>query len=163
MTASKPPAEGAPSKRCVRCDKVLPVSEFYRDKRYGYKGACKSCVRGWAQKYEKTTRGKAWRKRYRAARADLPVTRAAFRRGAKTKAAKSPEKERAKRLVRDAIKRRALVRPDSCSRCGTVPPRLRDGRPAIHGHHHDYSKPLDVRWLCVECHVKQHAEEAANV
>lgn len=64
-------------------------------------------------------------------------------------------KEAARRMVRDAIKRGELVRPDSCSYCGNIPPRAADGRSQIHGHHHDYSKPLDVHWICVFCHRKE--------
>lgn len=47
-----------------------------------------------------------------------------------------------------AIKAGKLVRPGSCSDCGikTTPV----------AHHHDYSKPLDVTWLCHNCHNEVH-------
>lgn len=41
-----------------------------------------------------------------------------------------------------------LVRPTTCADCGS------GGR--IHGHHHDYLKPLDVEWLCPACHKSRH-------
>lgn len=34
-----------------------------------------------------------------------------------------------------------------CERCGAQD---------THGHHHDYSKPLDVIWLCAPCHGLEH-------
>ena len=61
-------------------------------------------------------------------------------------------KQSARRIVRDAIKRGSLLRPESCSRCKEVPSPSKDGRSKIHAHHHDYSKPLDVEWLCARCH-----------
>jgi len=39
-------------------------------------------------------------------------------------------------------------RPNKCSKCQI------ECKP--HGHHTDYSKPLDVVWLCEECHLKEH-------
>lgn len=45
-----------------------------------------------------------------------------------------------------AIKSGKLLRPDACDKCG------QGGR--IEAHHDDYSKPLEVRWLCVPCHGK---------
>lgn len=41
-----------------------------------------------------------------------------------------------------------LKRPDRCSLCGKVC--------RVHGHHRDYSKPLEVIWLCPQCHKNEH-------
>ena len=41
-----------------------------------------------------------------------------------------------------------LIRPTVCSECG------QGGK--IYGHHTDYTKPLEVVWLCVKCHIKAH-------
>jgi hypothetical protein len=46
-----------------------------------------------------------------------------------------------------AIKEGRLVRPLGCSECG------REGD--IEGHHEDYNKPLEVVWLCIQCHIKR--------
>jgi len=59
---------------------------------------------------------------------------------------KNPEKCHARRALASAVKRGAVVRPKTCSRCGRI------GK--IQGHHHrGYSFPLDVLWVCVPCHV----------
>lgn len=29
----------------------------------------------------------------------------------------------------------------------------------VQAHHDDYSKPLEIRWLCLDCHIKYHKEE----
>lgn len=44
-----------------------------------------------------------------------------------------------------------LVNPEICSECGNIESR-------IDGHHDDYDRPLEVRWLCVKCHNKCHRE-----
>jgi len=62
---------------------------------------------------------------------------------------------RAKNAVQKAVRKGLLHRPLRCSRCGKVPPKAKDGRNQIHGHHADYSKPLEVEWLCVYCHRKE--------
>ncbi len=63
------------------------------------------------------------------------------------KRVRDPIKERARSRVRDAIRYGKLIKPDSCQRCGKpTPANLLDG------HHHDYSKPLEVEWLCRSCH-----------
>jgi len=64
--------------------------------------------------------------------------------------AANPERRRlfhrASRQVQLAIMRGDLVRPDICSQCGQ--------RRKIDAAHADYSRPLDVTWLCRPCHVK---------
>lgn len=61
-------------------------------------------------------------------------------------------KHRARNAVYRAIKRGELVRQD-CERRGD------DCFGVIQAHHADYSKPLDVQWLC----AGHHAEEPATV
>lgn len=59
---------------------------------------------------------------------------------------------RAQESVARAIRNGSLVRPASCEECGQVSPR-------IHAAHRDYSRRLDVRWLCVSCHNRwDHAQ-----
>lgn len=65
---------------------------------------------------------------------------------------RNPEKSRAHQAVRYAISTGKLVRPKTCSKCGNVPTLRRDGRSGFHAHHQDYSKPLQVEWLCAFCH-----------
>lgn len=63
-----------------------------------------------------------------------------------------PEKNEAHKAVNRAIKNGTLVR-QSCEVCGASDD--------IHAHHDDYSKPLDVRWLCGKHHRAHHGFERA--
>ena len=73
------------------------------------------------------------------------------------------QRAHARRLVQIAVAKGTLTRPDSCQRCGGSPPPAsrRDGsaRYPIQGHHEDYSKPLEVIWLCTPCHKLIHADD----
>ena len=64
----------------------------------------------------------------------------------------------ARGLVAKAIQKGTLVRPDRCPRCGEPEQRFRNGRTNIEGHHHDYSKPLEVEWVCRTCHNAEQKE-----
>ena len=50
--------------------------------------------------------------------------------------------------VASAIRTGGLVRPDKCTEC--------DRTTRIEAHHDNYSKPLDVLWLCNHCHRSKH-------
>lgn len=57
-------------------------------------------------------------------------------------------KDRARSNLRYAVKIGTIIKPDTCQNCGIKLPAVK-----IHGHHHDYSKQLDVAWLCQPCHA----------
>lgn len=60
---------------------------------------------------------------------------------------RNPEKLQAQNRLNYAVRSGVLERKP-CEECGTAN--------RVHAHHHDYSKPLDVRWLCYVCHKKAH-------
>ena len=45
-----------------------------------------------------------------------------------------------------SIKSGKTIKPDFCSYC-------KKKKSFIIGHHEDYSKPLEVIWLCQQCHM----------
>ena len=59
-------------------------------------------------------------------------------------------KHRAHRLVAEAMLSGKLQKPAHCERC---PGRTR----FLNAHHEDYSKPLQVVWLCRSCHALAHS------
>jgi predicted transcriptional regulator len=62
-------------------------------------------------------------------------------------------KEAANRLTTSAIKSGVLTR-QPCEVCGAFG--IKNGRNVVDAHHDDYSKPLDVRWLCQKHHNMLH-------
>jgi hypothetical protein len=73
---------------------------------------------------------------------------------ARGRRAGDPVKERARKILFMAVARGDVV-PGACEVCGTSPV-LSDGRRGVHGHHDDYEKPLEVRWLCTAHHGEAH-------
>jgi ribosomal protein S27AE len=62
--------------------------------------------------------------------------------------ARYPERAKAHRAARHAIKTGKLIR-QPCERCGEAD---------VHAHHDDYTAPLVVRWLCRLCHRRWHED-----
>lgn len=58
-----------------------------------------------------------------------------------------PNKYKAHTIVNNSIRDGKLIKRD-CEVCGRVD---------THAHHNDYSKPLDVSWLCPPCHFEWHS------
>jgi hypothetical protein len=61
---------------------------------------------------------------------------------------KYPNRRRARYLLQQAVKSGLMPRLP-CEQCGAA---------ETHGHHDDYSQPLNVRWLCLRCHAAHHRQ-----
>ena len=69
--------------------------------------------------------------------------------------------DRSQNLLEVAVAKGLVRRLTHCEVCG-FSGAFKDGRTAIQAHHDDYSKPLDVRWLCQRCHFLWHSENTAE-
>lgn len=94
--------------------------------------------------------------RYRATKKGK-ATEAAYRKSAKRKAVlakydkaarkRNQAKFKARSVVNNA-KRDGKIKPAPCANCG---------KKKTQAHHTDYTKPLEVVWLCAKCHTFAHA------
>jgi len=116
---------------CKVCGKTKEMEEFYNNKSYscGKSSKCKECAK-------KLT--KEW------ARDHKDYCREQVRIHCK----KYPQKRNAYSAIGYAKRNGIITKPDKCSNCGESG--------MIHAHHWDYSKPLDVIWLCSACHANIH-------
>jgi hypothetical protein len=136
--------------RCGGCGDFLPKEAFYGDKRnsLGIKSECKACHTATSIASRNRDRARETNAAYMArARAKNP---AKFRELERLAARKRPfdEKVRARQHLNDAVRTGKVSRPTTCQQCGQSR--------RVHGHHDDYSKPLQVRWLCSACHGREH-------
>lgn len=96
------------TKRCSKCKKIKPLSEFYKDrsKKDGLQHRCKICLKIFISHYQKTKKGKATKKRYR----QTDKGKAYYKRYMKTEKGKAAQKryqqsEKGKRLALRRIKK----------------------------------------------------------
>ncbi|KKN96723.1 hypothetical protein LCGC14_0163670 [marine sediment metagenome] len=125
-------------KRCSKCRQTQPISAHHRNRKKadGLANQCRDCRNSSAKAYATNNREhinkqqREYRNRSYAKHRDRYLARSA---------------------VESAVLRGRMVKPDCCSECGA------DGR--LEAHHEDYSRRLDVLWLCSDCHGKRHASE----
>ena len=138
------------SKTCFKCQKELPLSEFYKHKRMadGHLNKCKECTKLDVGKHRALNieRIRAY-DRKRGNRQPEGYNRLYIE--------KYPNKYKAHCIVSNSIRDGKLFK-EPCEQCGS--------NEKIHAHHDDYLKPLNVRWLCAACHHQWHAKhgEAKN-
>lgn len=133
-------------KECFKCLRPLPLSEFYRHPRMadGTLGKCKECTKKDVKERYAVVRQE--RSAYEHRRQQDPVRRAKKQEYHRLHNLLNPEKAKARSKVGNAVRDGKLVR-QPCRVCGAA---------KSQAHHSDYSRPLDVDWLCFKCH-REHA------
>jgi hypothetical protein len=135
-------------KTCFKCQRTLPLSEFYIHKEMadGRLGKCKTCAKADSTAHRN---GNLERVRaYDSERAKQTKRRKAAKIVGTRWRKENPEKAHAQRMVAYHV-RRGNMTAQPCARCGA---------PKTVAHHENYDHPLDVVWLCQACHKARHAE-----
>lgn len=169
-------------KTCIKCGEEKPVEQFpkYKDRKgeYAYYNECKSCRSAYKKKhYEKDKqayldRAKAQREKdpeaykaylkeyYRENKETLRKKQKEYmmnpeaqemRRGIFRRYLNNPQnqiKNQSRAITRRAIANGIITRPNTCEICG--------GECKPEAHHEDYTKPLEVIWVCKQCHENIH-------
>ena len=135
-------------KTCFKCDRLLPLDQFYKHAmmRDGHLNKCKECARA-DSRANRAKRADYYRE-FDRKRSQQPERRAKVREYTRQRAKRNPEKFRARYAVGNAIRDGRLVR-EPCEVCGEE---------KVQAHHEDYTKPLDVRWLCFLHHRQAHGQ-----
>ena len=159
-------------KECFKCKVVKPLSEFYKHGKMSDKhlNKCKECTKEDVRRHrsENLERIRA----YDRARGDLPhriVARKEYQKTdsykiSRTKALANWSKKHSKPSVRSPVdfnvKRRANTIVGNAVRDKRLIPwpicSLPDCDKKPEAHHPDYSRPLDVVWLCDKHHKEAH-------
>ncbi len=120
---------------CTRCLQELPAEAFYKSPAK----VCKECHKAQMKEHYQTPGYRAKNAGYQRARLDVP---------------ENLVKHKARQAVRGAVKRGEIIKERHCALCNS-------GQD-IESHHRDYSKKLEVIWLCRNCHAIHHAAEAVK-
>lgn len=146
------------TKACFKCLEQKSIEQFYAHVRMpdGYLNKCKDCAKADALAlYKQHMQDPAWvaRERVRTRNRNAKL-RAAGKKSKQTYENarawidRHPMKRRAHGMARNALLRGRIVRADACQDCGQRAP--------LDMHHPDYSRPLDVVWVCKPCHGIRH-------
>jgi hypothetical protein len=135
-------------KTCFKCQRTLPLSEFYAHKMMadGHLGKCKDCTKSDATAHRNAHLDES--RIYDSDRAKRPERRKSCAAVSARWRKENPEKVRAQRMVAYQVSLGNMTALP-CARCGTA---------KTYAHHENYDHPLDVVWLCQACHKARHAE-----
>lgn len=136
-------------KDCFKCGETKHLADFYKHPNMpdGHVNKCKECNKADVRK-NRADRIEYYREydRKRGSRQDQEYReryRLAF-----------PKKYRAQSMVGNAVRDGKLFR-EPCYVCGR--------EDTVHAHHDDYSRPLNVRWLCAAHHKQWHQENGEGL
>lgn len=153
---------GPTMKTCKKCNATKPVEDFYphklmKDRR---SAQCKECIKARSAAYAAANkeRRRIVNRNY-SRRPEVKQKRKAYQQTEKGKQVsnattlawmrRNPEKLGAQMMVRGALLCGFMQR-QPCEICGTTV--------RVQGHHDDYSKPMEVKWLCHPHHAERHVQ-----
>lgn len=150
-------------KKCFKCKRTLSLDAYYVHKQMkdGHLNKCIDCTRRDAKEYrnENIERIREYDRQRGYTEKRLKVNR---ERSRKVRSEgrlyntrwmeRNPGKRAAHVILNNAI-RDGRIKRDVCEECGAK---------KVEGHHEDYTKPLEVRWLCRKCHAKLHRKYLDN-
>jgi len=131
-------------KTCKKCENRKELDEFYKHPQMkdGRLNICKECKKKDSINYrnDNIEKVRAY-DRKRGNRQDSSYLKS-YRKA-------NPEKYKAHNIVNNAL-RDGKLEKKGCEICGVLK--------KVHAHHDDYTKPLEVRWLCPKHHRQHHTE-----
>ena len=153
-------------KKCFKCNETKQLTEFYKHKKMqdGTLNKCKECTKRDSAMVRHSNL--EYYKEYDRKRASLPH-RVKLREEITKKWKEDPElkkrnaelkrkwsinnsdKKAAHTITGNAIRDGRLIK-NNCEICGES---------KVDAHHDDYTKPLEVRWLCRKHHAEHHKKE----
>jgi hypothetical protein len=125
-----PSSTTAPGKTCARCNQEKPRADFHREVRKA------DGLAAWCKACKNTHRLDSIKEKLQDPTSTESIRKKVYAQ------------------VAQALANGTLVKPEKCPSC-----KLKVKPSELQGHHHDYDKPLDVEWVCRQCHIKQHKEE----
>ena len=138
------------NKQCFKCGETKSQDQFYAHPKMGdgLLGKCKDCTKRDVRRHRIEHPEKV--RAYDRERAKRPERLAGSLARLRIERERHPNRDRARRAVARALRSGKLSK-SKCAFCGSGE--------RLEAHHHDYSKPLDVTWLCSGCHARFHALE----
>lgn len=147
-------------KKCFKCGEVKDISEFYKHKEMsdGHLNKCKECTKKDVRSHraENIERIRAYDRERGATKARIEKNKA-YQRNHRKEITKykiewrkrNKDKANAYRCVSYHVKAGNIKR-EACGVCGCE---------KTQAHHEDYSKPLEIVWLCEKCHKALHRKK----
>lgn len=158
------------SKTCFKCGELKCLTLYYKHAQMadGHLNKCKECTKKDVREYRvenldkvmaydrnrpnKDERRESNNKRNLSKYKNCEEYRVRVLQSRSEHSKRNPHKKYAANAVNNAIRDGKITRPDTCTHCG-------DKGIPIEGHHWSYLEEnwLDVIWLCIPCHGKEHA------
>lgn len=137
-------------KSCSKCGLIKSISDFQRDasNKTGYYSSCKGCNVLRCKRYNATEQRRSKILERNRIYDRTESGRKSTRPRSLSWSEKNIDKRRAHWRVKSAIKS-GKIKKQPCKLCRS--------ETNIHAHHDDYSRPLDIMWLCPQHHKDRHA------